>query len=74
MQAEIEGLQQTSDRPGLAAMAISLAQLMDDPVSKTKRPEAAAKLSELLEKLRKGSDAKKSKLAGVRQMTSVKTG
>lgn len=72
--AEIRDLQQTSDRPGLAAMALSLAQLMDDPAAKTKRPEAAAKLGEILEKLRKGADAKKSKLAAVRSMTSVKTG
>ena len=71
---EIEGLQLTSDRPGLAAMAVSLAQLMDDPMSKGKRPDAAAKLEQLLEKLHKGADVKKSRLATVRAMTSAKTG
>ena len=71
---EISDLQLTSDRPGLAAMAVSLAQLMDDGASKGKRPEAAAKLEQILEKLHKGADAKKSKLATVRAMTSVKTG
>lgn len=71
---EISDLQLTSDRPGLAAMAVSLAQLMDDGASKAKRPEAAAKLEGILEKLHKGADAKKSKLASVRAMTSAKTG
>jgi hypothetical protein len=47
---------------------------MDDPMAKTKRPEAAAKLEGLLDKLRKGADSKRSKLASVRAMTSVKTG
>lgn len=74
VQAEIEHLQQTIDRPGLAAMALSLAQLMDDPTQKGKRPDASAKLDGLLDKLRKGADSKRSKLASVRAMTSVKTG
>lgn len=74
VQAEIEHLQQTIDRPGLAAMALTLAKLMDDPAQKGKWPDASAKLEGLLDKLRKGADSKKSKLASVRAMTSVKTG
>lgn len=70
VEAEIEHLQQTVDRPGLAAMALTLAQLMDDPTQKGKWPDASAKLDGLLDKLRKGADSKKSKLASVRAMTS----
>ena len=67
--AEIEGLQQTSERPGLAQMALSLARVMDDPKAVNQKPAAAAKLAELLDKLRKGADSRKSKLASVREMT-----
>lgn len=67
---EISGLQLTSVRPGLAAMAVSLAQLMDDAASKGKRPDAAAKLEQILERLHKGADVRKSRLAAVRSMTS----
>lgn len=74
VEAEIADLQQTVDRPGLAAMALTLATLMDDPAQKGKWPDAAAKLEGLLDKLRKGADSKRSKLASVRAMTSVKTG
>ena len=73
VQAEIEGLQQTLDRPGVAQMALALARILDDPRAKSQQPAAAANLANLLDKLHKGADAKKSKLAAVRSMTSAKS-
>jgi hypothetical protein len=73
VQAEIEGLQQTSERPGVAQMALALARILDDPKAKSQQPAAAANLANLLDRLHKGADAKKSRLAAVRQMTSAKS-
>ena len=73
VQAEIEGLQQTLDRPGIAQTALALARILDDPRAKSQQPAAAANLANLLDKLRKGADARKSKLATVRAMTSAKS-
>jgi hypothetical protein len=72
--AEIEGLAQAEVRPGLANAALELARLMDNPKATNQKPAAAAKLADLLDKLRKGADERKSRLASVRAMTSVKTG
>jgi hypothetical protein len=63
-------------RPGLAATAIALAAVMDNPKAISSQPAAAAKLSDLLEQIRKSGDGKRSKLASIRSMTSgnAKTG
>lgn len=69
--AELEGLAQAEARPGLAEVALELARLMDDPRAKNQKPAAAGKLADILDKLRKGADARKSRLASVRQMTKA---
>lgn len=71
--AELEGLTQADERPGLKETALALARILDSPKAVNQQPAAAAKLADLLDKLRKGADAKKSKLASVRAMTSAKS-
>ena len=71
VESEIAGLSEA--RPGLAQTALALARLMDDPKAKNQQPAAAAKLADILDKLRKGTDSRKSKLASVRAMTSAKS-
>lgn len=73
VRAEIDGLANTELRPGLAQAALALARLMDDPMAMNQKPAAAAKLVELLDKLRKGADERRSRLASVRAMTSAKS-
>jgi hypothetical protein len=72
VQAEIDAL--GSDRGGLKATVVALARILDNPKAVSTQPAAAAKLADMLETLRKSSDVKKSKLASIRSMTSVKTG
>lgn len=72
VQAEIDAL--GSDRGGLKATAVALAKILDNPKAVSTQPAAAAKLADMLETLRKSADVKKSKLASIRSMTSVKTG
>jgi hypothetical protein len=69
---EIEGL--GADRAGLKQTVLALARIMDNPKAVSTQPAAAAKLADMLETLRKSTDAKKSKLGSVRSMTRVKTG
>jgi hypothetical protein len=71
---EIADLTQAQARPGLAQTALALARIMDNPKATNQQPAAASKLTEILDKLHKGADARKSRLASVRQMTNVKTG
>ncbi len=73
VQAEIADLSQAEARPGLAQTALELARLMDNPAATNQKAAAAGKLAELLDKLHKGADARKSKLAAVRSMTSAKS-
>jgi hypothetical protein len=75
VQSEIDALGSAA-RPGLAAAALALARILDNPKAVSTQPAAAAKLSDLLEQLRKNSNGRKSKLATVRAMTSAnaKTG
>ncbi len=67
--AELAGLSTAGSRPGLMQVAISLARVLDTPSAVAQHASAAHRLSETLDKLRKGADAKSSKLAAVRQMT-----
>jgi hypothetical protein len=57
-------------RPGLAAMAVALAQLLDNPRATNQYPAAAKVLTELLDELGKvGAPRRRSHLALVREMT-----
>lgn len=71
--AEIDGLSTTASRQGLVEIAIALARVLDSPLAIAQHPSAAHRLSETLDKIRKGADARKSKLASVRQMTTRST-
>lgn len=59
-------------RPGLAAAALALARILDNPKAVSTQPAAAAKLANLLETLRKSS-VNKLKLAAVRRLTNPRT-
>jgi hypothetical protein len=70
VQAEIDALG-TVKRPGLAAAALALARILDNPRAISSQPPAAAKLADLLDQLRRNADSKRSKLAAVRALTST---
>lgn len=67
--AEIDGLSTAANRQGLVEIAIALARVLDSPLAMAQHASAAHRLSETLDKIRKGADSRKSKLAAVRQMT-----
>jgi hypothetical protein len=46
-----------------------MARILDNPLALAQQPSAAAKLTGILEELRKGSARKKGRLASVQQMT-----
>lgn len=56
-------------RPGLAAPAVSLAEVLDNPRATSSKPAAAGALVNLLNQLRKSAVGSKPKLASVRLMT-----
>lgn len=65
---EIDGLASQA-RPGLAAAALCIARLMDNPRAINQQPAAAKVLISMLEKLRSASPAGRRGLAVVREMT-----
>jgi hypothetical protein len=67
--AEISRLSTAESHPGLVAVAIRNAQVLDSPLAIAQVPSSSKVLMEALEKLRKGADSKSGKLAAVRQMT-----
>lgn len=69
--AEIAGLSTVDSRQGLVEIAIALARVLDSPLAIAQHASAAHRLSETLDKLRKGADARKGRLAAVRKMTKA---
>lgn len=67
--SEIGALSNAAGRQGLVEIAIALARVLDSPLAIAQHPSAAHRLSETLDKLRKGSEGRAGKLAAVRQMT-----
>lgn len=68
VQQEIDSL--ISPRPGLAAVAVALAEILDNPKATSSKPAAANQLMRVLELLRKSSDgARRGRLAVVKSMT-----
>jgi hypothetical protein len=60
-------------RPGLAATAVALAQLLDNPAARNQHAAAAKVLTNLLDALAKvGAPRRRSHLALVREMTTTK--
>ena len=70
---EIDGLG-ANLRPGLAAAALALARILDNPRAVSTQPAAAAQLVNILGQLRKSASGAKPKLAAVRQMTKNRGG
>ena len=66
---EIGSLSTADSRQGLVEIAIALARVLDSPLAIAQHASAAHRLSETLDKLRKGADSRKGRLAAVRQMT-----
>jgi len=58
-------------RAGLAAAALSLAAVLDNPRATSSKPAAAGALVNILNQLRKSASGSKAKLAAVRQMTRL---
>jgi hypothetical protein len=69
VEAEMAGLAQATARPGLVQTALALARIMDSQRAMSQQPAAAAKLADILDRLHKGADVRRSRLASVRQMT-----
>lgn len=61
-------------RPGLVAVALSLAAVLDNPRATSSKPPAAGALVNILNQLRKSAQGGKRKLTSVRQMTARKGG
>lgn len=56
------------ERPDLAATAVALARVLDGVIP-TPKPGAAKQLADIMDRLRKGSDLRKSGLMAVREMS-----
>ena len=69
MQVELDALGSHS-RPGLAAAALSLARVLDNPRAVSTHPAAAKVLTPLLDKLHRASRPRRGNLAVVRAMAS----
>lgn len=69
VRAEIDGLSTASSRPGLVAVALAHARVLDDPVAISQHASNGHRLAEALEKLRKGSESQVGRLAAVRQIS-----
>lgn len=68
VQAEIGGV--ADARPGLAAVALAMARLLDDPAARNQAPAAAKTLVSVLDALGKvAAPRRRSHLAMVREMT-----
>ncbi|VBA60293.1 hypothetical protein [Mycobacterium attenuatum] len=68
VQAEIDASPIAGQRPGLAAIALAMARILDNPHAIPQQPAAAARLVELLGKLSKGTQPR-ARLAAVQKMT-----
>ncbi len=66
---EIDGLAAADSRQGLVEIALALARVLDSPLAIAQHPSAAHRLSETLDKIRKGSDSRQGRLASVRKMS-----
>jgi hypothetical protein len=68
VEAEIQGV--ADGRPGLAAVALAMARLLDDPKAKNQAPAAAKVLVSVLDKLHSASArGRRGHLSSVRTMT-----
>jgi hypothetical protein len=69
VRAELEAAPTASERPGLAAVALALASILDDPTHLATKPAAARQLVAILGQLSKRAQ-RRGKLAVVESMTA----
>ena len=69
VQTQIDRMGAAESRPGLAAIAVRLAELLDNPLALPQHPAAAGRLIELLGKLAQ-DQRRGGRLAAVREMTN----
>ena len=69
VQAELAGLTSAATRLGAAEAAVAMARILDNPLALAQQPAAAARLTAILDDLRKGSARRRGRLASVQAMT-----
>jgi hypothetical protein len=67
--AEIAGLASAEARPGLAAIAVAMARLLDNPKARSTQPSAAKVLVTVMDTLHKSVPDRRGNLALVKSMT-----
>jgi hypothetical protein len=67
---ELAGLPNAQTRPSLAQGALTMARILDNPLTVAQQTQALRQLRETMAELRKGSE-RKGRLAAVRQMTQT---
>jgi hypothetical protein len=70
---ELATLTSAETRKGAAQAALAMARILDNPKAIAQQPQAAARLTTILEDLRKGSARRKGRLASVQAMTKTGT-
>lgn len=68
---ELALLSTPATKPGLAAGALAMAKILDDPLALAQHPAAMARLAEVLATLGKGANSRRGKLAAVKAMTTA---
>ena len=71
---ELGTLTSAETRKGAAQSALAMARILDNPLALAQQPSAAAKLTQILEDLRKGSARRRGRLASVQAITKQATG
>lgn len=67
----LDGMQSAADRPDLAAAAIAMAALIDNPAATPMaKPPATKQLQEIMSTLREAKESKGGKLADLRRLRS----
>jgi hypothetical protein len=67
--AELAGYPLSAERPGLSAVAVRLAQLLDNAKAVATYPSAVRELRRVLDALSKGAQGRRGQLSAVRTMT-----
>ena len=68
---ELASLTSAETRKGAAQAALAMARILDNPLALSQQPAAAARLTAILEELRKGSARTRGRLASVQAMTKA---
>ena len=68
---ELASLTSAETKKGIAAGALAMARILDNPLALAQQPAALARLQSALEELRKGSQKRRGRLASVQAMTKA---